>query len=105
MESCDDGVIDEVTSKGNISNNSKDGREQDETRLINLMKKVAEEQTKVQRYNDELEWIRFLMYDVAGQSIFYDVHSILLRLQALYVSAGCKSRQAPRRKGRIVVRW
>ena len=85
VESCDDDVIDEVVSKGNLSNNSKDGREQDESRLINLMKKVAEEQKNVQRYTDELEWIRFLMYDVAGQSIFYDVHSVLLRLQALFV--------------------
>ena len=85
VENCDDGVINEVGSKGNISNNSKDGEEQDEIRLRNLMEKVAEEQKKVERYTDELEMIRFLMYDVAGQSIFYDVHSVLLRLQALFV--------------------
>ena len=85
VERSDGGVNDEVLGKGNLSQNSKDGKEQYIARILNLMKRVAEEQKKVQRYTDKLEMIRFLMYDVAGQSIFYDVHSVLLRLQALFV--------------------
>ena len=76
-ERSDHGVNDEIGSESNGN--------WEQLRFINLLNRVAEEQKKVHRYTDELEWIRFLMYDVAGQSIFYDVHSVLLRLHALFV--------------------
>ena len=52
---------------------------------IDLKRKIAEELEKVDHYSDEMETIRFLLEDVAGQSVFYDIHSIMLRLLSLFI--------------------
>ena len=49
------------------------------------MRKIAEGLRKVDHYGNEVETIRFLLGDVAGQSVFYDIHSIMLRLQSLFI--------------------
>ena len=40
----------------------------------------------VENYNDDtMDTIRFLVGDVGGQSVFYDVHSMMLRLRTLFI--------------------
>ena len=48
-----------------------------------LKRKIAE---NVENYRgDTMDTIRFMLEDVGGQSVFYDVHSIMLRLRALFI--------------------
>ena len=46
---------------------------------------IEEAMKKVDKYRDDtMDTIRFLVGDVAGQSVFYDVHSMMLRLRTLF---------------------
>ena len=50
-----------------------------------LKRKIEEELGKVDLYSNEMDTVRFLLQDVAGQSVFYDIHSVMLRLHSLFV--------------------
>ena len=51
-----------------------------------MMQAVKEQMLKVDKYDDDdLNKIRLVLNDVAGQSLFYDIHSIFLRSQSLFV--------------------
>ena len=46
---------------------------------------IEEAMKNVENYNDDtMDTIRFLLGDVGGQSVFYDVHSMMLRLRTLF---------------------
>ena len=60
-------------------------KNQDDRISAELKLKIKEELRKVDHYSDEMETIRFLLQDVAGQSVFYDIHSIMLRLRSIFV--------------------
>ena len=51
-----------------------------------LKRKIDEEMKNVESYRDDtMDTIRFMFGDVGGQSVFYDVHSIMLRLRTLFI--------------------
>ena len=70
---------------GNKTNEESDNKSQ--SIVTSDMKKIIEENmAKVDQYGeDDIIKVRLLLLDVAGQSLFYDVHSILLRLQPVFV--------------------
>ena len=46
---------------------------------------IEEAKKNVENYHDDtMDTIRFLVGDVGGQSVFYDVHSTMLRLRTLF---------------------
>ena len=51
-----------------------------------LVKKIKEAMKNVKNYRDDtMDTIRFLVGDVAGQSVFYDAHSLMLKLRTLFI--------------------
>ena len=49
------------------------------------VEQIEEAMKNVENYNDDtMDTIRFLVGDVGGQSVFYDVHSTMLRLRTLF---------------------
>ena len=47
---------------------------------------IKKAQKKVENYRDDtFDTIRFMVGDVAGQSVLYDVHSLMLRLRTIFV--------------------
>ena len=51
-----------------------------------LKSKIEQEMKNVESYRDDtMDTIRFMLGDVGGQSVFYDVHSIMLRLRTLFI--------------------
>ena len=67
-------------------NNVKQGstKVQDEYSMPDDLKRKINE--SIENYSDDaMDTIRFLFGDTGGQSVFYDVHSIMLRLRSLYI--------------------
>ena len=57
---------------------------QDEYSMRDDLKRKIKE--SIGNYSDDaMDTIRFLFGDTGGQSVFYDVHSIMLRLRSLYI--------------------
>ena len=76
---ADDGTEEELgKDEGRVRN-------QDDRISAELKLKIEEELGKVNLYSDEMDLVRFLLQDVAGQSVFYDIHSIMLRLHSLFI--------------------
>ena len=51
-----------------------------------LKRKIEQEKKNIESYRDDtMDTIRFMLGDVGGQSVFYDVHSIMLRLRTLFI--------------------
>ena len=47
---------------------------------------IKKAQKNVENYRDDtFDTIRFMVGDVAGQSVFYDVHSLMLRLRTIFI--------------------
>ena len=76
-----------------------DGGGKDDERESNIQRSTEEQyeypiseelikkaQKNVENYRDDtFDTIRFMMGDVAGQSVFYDVHSLMLRLRTIFI--------------------
>ena len=77
-----------------------DGGGKDDNERKSNVQKIKEEQYKypiskdlieeakknVENYRDDtFDTIRFMVGDVAGQSVFYDVHSLMLRLRTIFI--------------------
>ena len=76
-----------------------DGGGKDDERKSNIQRRtegqyeypISEElikkaQKNVENYRDDtFDIIRFMVGDVAGQSVFYDVHSLMLRLRTIFI--------------------
>ena len=59
-------------------------KDQDEYSMSDDLKRKIKE--SVENYSeDAMDTIRFLFGDTGGQSVFYDVHSLMLRLRSLYI--------------------
>ena len=51
-----------------------------------LKRKIEEEMKNVENYYDDtMDTNRFMLGDVGGQSVFYDVHSMTLKLRTLFI--------------------
>ena len=50
-----------------------------------LREEMKQEIKKVDQYSNDMDVIRLFLCDVAGQSVFYDIHSIMMRLHSIFV--------------------
>ena len=77
----------EVKQQGKVKHHKNDkGNKKSHVILTPELKKIIKENmVKVDKYEDDMTKVRLLLQDVAGQSPLYDIHSILLRLQSLFV--------------------
>ena len=51
-----------------------------------LKRKIEEEIKNIEHYRDDtMDTLRFMLGDVGGQSVYYDVHSMMLRLRTLFI--------------------
>ena len=73
-------------SKEKSNNRTRKKHPADSYKTDAFQRKVEKEMKNVEDYRDDtMDTIRFLFGDVAGQSVYYDVHSIMLRPTALYI--------------------
>ena len=73
-------------SRGKKNNRTRRSNPADSYKTDGFRRKVEKEMENVEDYRDDtMDTIRFLFGDVAGQSVYYDVHSIMLRPTALFI--------------------
>ena len=73
-------------SKGESNSRTSKRNPVDSYKTDGFLHKVETEMKNVDDYRDDtMDTIRFLFGDTAGQSVYYDVHSIMLRPKALFI--------------------
>ena len=83
LHSQEDGSGKDGERERNIQRSTEDEYEYEYPISEELIKKAKE---NIENYHDEtFDAIRFMVGDVAGQSVFYDVHSLMLRLRTIFI--------------------